>query len=217
MASEEPTAHHDVPSSRSTTQDTVPDTATPPGGAGEPPRSRRALLKGMAAAGALLPLAGKLSAQECPPVAEFGLQLDDHTIRVAASIIDRVATDGEFHEAVRAKPVEALEQMGVVLSPEMREVFDACLKSNPDVLSDAMLGRDFVNRAEAVWIIPAVGVGIRVATRPATQPVVRVATNVVVNSMTFAEAVSAETYAQAMYRTAATQGPPEEPKDKDEE
>jgi hypothetical protein len=194
MANNEPPVHPDsLPSGLQ--YDTVAATG------GEHPSSRRALLKSVVAAGALLPLAGKLSAQqEC--ATEFGLQLDDQTMEIAAGLIDRVATDEGFRQAVRAQPVETLEGMGIVLSPEMREVFDVYLKGNPDVLTDAMLGREFVNKAEAVAIVPLVAVGIRVATRPATVPLVRVATYVAVNVRTMAREVPAENYAEAMYRSA---------------
>jgi hypothetical protein len=161
--------------------------------------SRRKVLKALIATSTLVPLSSKLAAgqagQEPESDGDSELRIDADKSSIAASIIDKVATDQEFRKRVKAYPVRTLSEMGIILNSDARDALKALSAHDPDVLVKAMLGEEFPSSSgEVVGILPA----IRVGTRPGTEPAVRVATNVVIGVNTSVLEVSPEAYVNAI-------------------
>jgi hypothetical protein len=173
-------------------------------------QSRRNVLKTLITAGTLVPLSSKLAAgqvsQKPEPEQAFSdtrrkeiseLSINGDRAKIAALIIDRVATDPEFRKLVKAQPVSTLRTMGITLNSDAQEALEVLSAEDPDVLIKAMLGEEFPS-TEGFAAIPGVAVSIRVATRPATQPAVQVGVNVAVGIRTSVTQVAAENYVNAL-------------------
>jgi hypothetical protein len=155
--------------------------------------TRREVLKSAAAAGAVVPLSSLLwqtgaQAQQTTPT----LSLDPEKLARTSQIIERVTTDPAFRERVKAYPVEALAEMGIMLSPEAAEGFTMILKkgNDPDLLIKAMLGapspqqmKDLVDAALAPIATAAITQGAVVGVQSTTRVVVYVATGVVAHQV----------------------------------